>query len=92
VSLQASPLAGPVAFRSSGAGAGVHVNPGSIVNSPVGAAGVPPQMQAVAASACGADSAINSRQAAVATLAVNARDRIWVVVTTVHLPKLVRNY
>src|SRR6266487_3224425 len=48
---QLLPSAGPVALSLSGPGAGVDLIPGEIVNVPVGSAGVPPQIQLVAACA-----------------------------------------
>lgn len=58
-----------MALNASGPVEGVFVIPGLRVNVPVGSAGVPPQVQVVAACAEDAPPAAHARQAAAATMA-----------------------
>jgi hypothetical protein len=63
-----------VAVKSDGDADGMFVSPGLTVNTPVGAAGVPPQMQVVEACAGAAAPPVQARQAAAAAAApTNAR-------------------
>jgi hypothetical protein len=61
------PVSGPVALNLSACGVGRFVSPGLIVNTPVGSAGVPPQLQTVDALAGGAAEYASAKQAAPAT-------------------------